>query len=545
MATRKIAVTIAGGVSLGSYEAGALTELLYALETLNKRPGQPRYELDVLTGGSAGALTAALLARIMLYDLPGRRQHLYQAWVERISVARLLEDAPANAILSRAVISEIAEAFLVNGPARPRHPASCAPDELRLSMSLSNMHGIDYAIPLLTPPGESGFVSTFFSDFARFRIKANDAANPPDWTEIKNGAVASGSFPIAFQPAGVRREARDYPGSVQAADANFFPKELSFMDGGIFNNEPLREAVRQAADLDRGELDPNRIFLLVDPRINASQHSPDVSPADPLIKHVKRLATMVLGESSARDWLRAQRVNTQIEWRDELASTLVDILRTHPLNDAQQVVQKLDDAADAILTHKRDLFGDRYPDTYISESLQRIRLRHKDLFDGIGDGDRATIRRNVLERLLFLLNHASGLQNKSPIRLALIGSDESETAGDALFGFGGFFNETWRVHDYRRGRIKAHSVLREILGADYEPETSPDGGLLADYEIPDEWQAHGTADLQDLDRRTRAKLRDVAVRRIMKVIEPFVPLAFRWVVELFFVRRLLNKRLNL
>ena len=56
MKTRKIALILAGGVSLGSYEAGVLTELLYALQSLNataEAEGRPTFVLDVMTGSSA------------------------------------------------------------------------------------------------------------------------------------------------------------------------------------------------------------------------------------------------------------------------------------------------------------------------------------------------------------------------------------------------------------------------------------------------------------------------------------------------------------
>ena len=66
---KKVALIIAGAVSLGSYEAGALTELLYALDKLNKKSNEEgngnAYELDVITGASAGSLTAAMVARII------------------------------------------------------------------------------------------------------------------------------------------------------------------------------------------------------------------------------------------------------------------------------------------------------------------------------------------------------------------------------------------------------------------------------------------------------------------------------------------------
>ena len=50
-----------GAVSLGSWEAGVLDELLYQLDRLNQdREPQDLFKIDVITGASAGALTAAL-----------------------------------------------------------------------------------------------------------------------------------------------------------------------------------------------------------------------------------------------------------------------------------------------------------------------------------------------------------------------------------------------------------------------------------------------------------------------------------------------------
>jgi predicted acylesterase/phospholipase RssA len=56
----RIAVVISGGVSLGTYEAGALTKLLTAT-ALGKDP-EHTFECDVFVGASAGAMTAALAA---------------------------------------------------------------------------------------------------------------------------------------------------------------------------------------------------------------------------------------------------------------------------------------------------------------------------------------------------------------------------------------------------------------------------------------------------------------------------------------------------
>ncbi|MBI3259703.1 MAG: hypothetical protein HYZ54_09545 [Ignavibacteriae bacterium] len=40
---KKITLVIAGGVSLGTFEAGAITELLYALEEHNKKDPENRF----------------------------------------------------------------------------------------------------------------------------------------------------------------------------------------------------------------------------------------------------------------------------------------------------------------------------------------------------------------------------------------------------------------------------------------------------------------------------------------------------------------------
>ncbi len=63
---KKLAITIAGAVSLGSYESGVLYEVIAALKQHNSKlpPNGDgnRIEIDVLTGASAGGMTAIILA---------------------------------------------------------------------------------------------------------------------------------------------------------------------------------------------------------------------------------------------------------------------------------------------------------------------------------------------------------------------------------------------------------------------------------------------------------------------------------------------------
>ena len=63
--TYRVAFAISGAVSLGSYEAGTVYEIIRAFaEHNNSLPegSDQRIAIDVLTGASAGGMTAALIA---------------------------------------------------------------------------------------------------------------------------------------------------------------------------------------------------------------------------------------------------------------------------------------------------------------------------------------------------------------------------------------------------------------------------------------------------------------------------------------------------
>jgi hypothetical protein len=72
---KKLAITIAGAVSLGSYESGVAFEVLDAISQNNQWASQnnspdERIEIDVLTGASAGGMTVAMIAQRLLFDGP-------------------------------------------------------------------------------------------------------------------------------------------------------------------------------------------------------------------------------------------------------------------------------------------------------------------------------------------------------------------------------------------------------------------------------------------------------------------------------------------
>jgi hypothetical protein len=67
--TYKVAIAISGAVSLGSYEAGTMYEIINAIKLHNSQnPDARQIKVDVLTCASAGGMTAALVAQKLLYE---------------------------------------------------------------------------------------------------------------------------------------------------------------------------------------------------------------------------------------------------------------------------------------------------------------------------------------------------------------------------------------------------------------------------------------------------------------------------------------------
>jgi predicted acylesterase/phospholipase RssA len=560
MKTQKIALVLAGGVSLGSYEAGVMTELLYALDCLNRQADdqtRPRYVLDVMTGGSAGGMTAILTARIMMYDYVGRKHHLYEAWVEAIDIEKLLtnDGKPLNALFSKQAIADIVNAYVVRGAdGASLQPASFAPDLLRVSVSLSNMHGIDYDIPYFpvhaqgtrsaAPAAAQSFVTTFFADVARFTFHKTTLPSEEEWRRIGAAAIATGNFPIAFSPQPLSRQDRRYPSPPNTPETHEY-----YIDGGVFNNEPLGEAITLAKQADGGCVDPDRLFILIDPNINNSLRIERIDPDGHLLDHTGRLLTMIFGQSTAQDWLRAHRKNAEIEWRDQFVRTLGDLLLSPNVVPADQCAAAFGEIAEGIVARKRALFGvGAYPDDYVTTAIAQTFQRPpfcevEQQFDACEHGE---IKKAVFRNVIFILNNVAGLQKKSALRLALIGAEGGELAGDVLRAFGGFFERDWRIYDYRVGRNKAHALLTEIFGQSYPKESDARGAEHQDYHLPDEWQrTFPQATVTDISPELRRQLRDRVLERadcVMRALR--IPWLFRWLLRVFVMRKALRQHLH-
>lgn len=120
------------------------------------------------------------------------------------------------------------------------------------------------------------------------------------WSVLIASALACGAFPIAFEPVLLKRYKEEYgednwPTQFKAiqneiknlaiAKKSFFNENddayinynsfnFPYIDGGTFNNEPIREAFRIASFQDFGENnnDFDRLILFVDPAVRSESH---------------------------------------------------------------------------------------------------------------------------------------------------------------------------------------------------------------------------------------------------------------------------------
>jgi len=163
------------------------------------------------------------------------------------------------------------------------------------------------------------------------------------WHELSASCIASAAFPLAFEPVRLRRyrhELQDrWPQALAAEDSHIF----TYVDGGMFNNEPIREAMRLASYLDqlhKGGPDYDRLMLFVDPIVgeikeNFQEGSAQVlglqrswltgrakwgarSPLARISDKLPKLVSALLHESQQGEWRKIKAVVDRFSERKKL-----------------------------------------------------------------------------------------------------------------------------------------------------------------------------------------------------------------------------------
>jgi len=470
---KRLAITMAGAVSLGSYEAGVLYEVLDAVKQHNSNSATAdadRIVIDVITGASAGGMTAVILSQKLMYcarEFQGPYDNpLYNVWVKRITLAGLQDtanDEPAldslfSSDLIEAISKEELSARYDTTPIAAAERYSGVGDELRVGVALTNLNGVGYGYPV-EPSGK--FVYIDYGDQMTRHIVASSCDTLDFWEPLRQAAVACGAFPVAFRPQDLQRSAQGEPDDYPPANLEPWdrdPATFTYSDGGILQNQPLGIA-KNLVDMVDGHMNQEtRFYLFVsphakDPSANDSFHA---ASAD-YLRLFQRLIAVVMGQSGFQDWITAKGVNQRIAILDTRADDLKTAIQGGSINVASLAI-----TASSIL----DLFfkggrhtppGATQPET-LADAQKRIAAQYSAEMTSLGgtSGQALAFRDAVLA-----FETAAGLGARDYMTIYGVTADDSELAGAGLQAFLGFFDQRFRDHDYDVGRTHAQKVLTD------------------------------------------------------------------------------------
>jgi len=468
---KRLSITISGAVSLGSYEAGVLYEVLQAVAAQNRSASSEdgKIYIDVVTGASAGGMCAAILAQKLLYDgdaLAGADSNaLHDPWIVDVSLTGLLgqqpDEDPSKSMLSSDLVEAISQKYItgryasgLTPPAPNPHPAIDPTRPLRLGLALSNLDGVDYWQAQLTG---GKFVYTRYQDEFR-RVLAPGAGSDTlaTWEEIRQAAVACGAFPYAFRVRELQRQLSDYP---DTAPGDFPPLGMRFAytDGGVFQNEPLGMAKDFVDQIDNHLGSESRFYLYIAPGARSSSIS---DPADLVtgananfLVTTKGLVGAVFNQARFHDWIMAEKVNQDVSVFNRRALQLQADLMGNGL-----VVGTIAQAATAYIVELQRM-DPALTDALVADATDRLRVQFQPEYDALAASAGGTPAAEAWLRSILVLELAADLAESDEMYILSVTATDSELAGSSLEAFAGFFDQGIRQHDYDVGRNKAKAFI--------------------------------------------------------------------------------------
>jgi hypothetical protein len=529
---KRVAITIAGAVSLGSYEAGVAYELLEAIrlhneaidETKCAKNDDEKIYVDVITGASAGGMTAAMLAQWLIFRGSAMNDAasnpLYDAWVKRITLkglVRLNKNEPKwHSLLSSDLIAEIGKEMLMDPMTKPLtgpHPCLEPGAPLRVGIALTNMNGIDYMIPIEGSQKE-GFNYTRSVDQRLFTVlpqhpegplllTPDGKSSPATWQDLRDVAVACGAFPFAFRPRQIQRNANEFvsditplwhgKASAKMAGTTFVtlrsPQrwDFAYTDGGVLQNQPLGVA----KDLVDASVEERLVVVREHKKV--ASDATELQAADEAIGRVHRDADERLYvfispnevKSSAEDY-HADAISIA-KMLPDIASVYFRQASFHDWIMAEGVNQNikiLDNRAEELanalgpgggildvpcFARAAENLDDLLLGTQKDAALDRLRHQYNKLYDALAADP---VKASAFLLGIAALEAAAHLDDRDKMHIyAVLADGKKELAGSGISSFVGFFSETFREHDYRVGREKARAYLQSedvsrLLGLD-------------------------------------------------------------------------------
>lgn len=316
---------------------------------------------------------------------------------------------------------------------------------------------------------------------ARLLLPWTDEPMRRRWQIFREAAIASGAFPGAFPPVRLRRLSDEYGSWPPELGTEQFA--FDYLDGGILRNEPLREAIHLASEQPVPE-DTERVFVLIDPNVSGSK---EVYPlpfnrsvhlaeelddqgrpkkvrlavpgyAERMMGVLGRAGAVLASQATYRDWLKAARVNSQIEWRDQAEKIIRDLVPA----EGSDVEERIDELLSQIYEEKAMRSHGAKPADVHAAAAASLEgdLQRRSRGEGL----------TFSTKLLHLVDLVANLRTKSRLNMVAITPSSvpegasSMLAGNFLSNFGGFFQRSYREHDYLKGVYVADQVLHARIG---------------------------------------------------------------------------------
>ncbi|RKG84909.1 patatin-like phospholipase family protein [Corallococcus terminator] len=251
-------LTVSGGVALGAYEAGFLAYSVAA----SRKDGMER--LRLMTGASAGSLNGLLGVLAACGEKsPGPTRSLFwETWIP-VGYDRLFvpEDVTPLGAFSRTWLEAQARRIETewNRGLSPTCDVVLGVSVTRVEPRLVHVAGGRLPLPRMEEkfalriqgrgPGQPPRVTNYIAPGSTRRepLLVTDAQGEVAFARVSDLVLASMAFPVAFPPkalATCAAGATARPGVCLAGEAH----EADYIDGGIFDNTPLRLAVGLARD---------------------------------------------------------------------------------------------------------------------------------------------------------------------------------------------------------------------------------------------------------------------------------------------------------
>ena len=349
------------------------------------------------------------------------------------------------------------------------------------------------------------------------------------WQKIAATTIACGAFPFAFEPVVLERSQYElgrslWPRELPWAEGPPQPGEktpkfrFTYIDGGVFNNEPIREAFRLAAFLDAHHPgDYDRRIIFVDPFVDPDEPSLEVgvhrefslqkpnalgsidgwdlfrrASLDRLVPHIGAVAGAIANEARVVEADKVYAIRRRFDDRDTLRTHLAHIRlprldpadpdtakrRTDAITDLRRFCEhqlKIDAAESIIPAGRLSLAGELA--RVLAEEGGALGTPDRAIGDFLADPspgarpDADAWHRLLLAVALDLTLDLAGKSDRGSLiaigPFANLPTEQDPTPprpiklwGGALHGFAGFASLTHRKYEFDVGRYCAQLFLQ-------------------------------------------------------------------------------------